>query len=227
MLFWSANWMPLTISGISGTMARTVTPIKYWRSKCERTLLSHLRSCEGHVWLRGGVPCDWWRVLWLVACPDLRDVGLVQQGLDVLRDKISTSRRQCGGHDEDDQRPPPGPVDHRSMVVVRHCRHSESQSHVAASRWCCATIWLLSLLRVFSFCLFCFKTRALSFADMNVVNVGVRLQGERQADDVSDRQEGRHGVHQRPDESNRTTAEREETRVKLESLESSADVVKV
>lgn len=61
---------------------------------------------------------------------------------------------------------------------------------------------------------------------MNVVNVGVRLQGEYQTDDVSDWQEGRHGVNQRPDESDRTTPEREETRVKLESLESSANVVK-
>lgn len=36
---------------------------------------------------------------------------------------------------------------------------------------------------------------------MNVVNMGVRLEGECQADDVSDGQEGRHGVHQRPGES--------------------------
>lgn len=46
MLFWSANWMPLTISGISGTMARTVTPIKYWRSKWERTLLQESKETE-------------------------------------------------------------------------------------------------------------------------------------------------------------------------------------
>lgn len=201
MLFWSANWMPFTISGISGTMARTVTPMKYWRSKCERTLLQETkqrkRSSEGHVRLRGG-----WRVLRWVACPDLRDVGLVQQGLDVLRDKISTSRRQCGGHDEDDQRPPPGPVDHGSMVLAHHCGHSESQSHVAASGEAALQSGYFLLLP--AFCLFStvlFQTRALSFADMNVVNMGVRLQGECQADDVGDGQEGRHGVHQRPGES--------------------------
>lgn len=53
-------------------------------------------------------------------CPDLRDVGLAQYGLDVLRDEIGTSRREHGGHDEDDQGPPAGPVDHCSMVAG-HC----------------------------------------------------------------------------------------------------------
>lgn len=34
------------------------------------------RTCEGHVWLRGGVSCDWWwRVLWLVACPVIGGVS--------------------------------------------------------------------------------------------------------------------------------------------------------
>lgn len=58
MLFWSANWMPLTISGISGTMARTVTPIKYWRIKCEcKHYFRNKRrsSCQGNVWLCAGV----------------------------------------------------------------------------------------------------------------------------------------------------------------------------
>ena len=53
-------------------------------------------------------------------CPDLRDVGLAQYGLDVLRDEIGTSRREHSGHDEDDQGPPAGPVDHCSMVAG-HC----------------------------------------------------------------------------------------------------------
>lgn len=33
ILFCSANWIPFTISGSSGTMANTVTPIKYWKTR--------------------------------------------------------------------------------------------------------------------------------------------------------------------------------------------------
>lgn len=77
---------------------------------------------------------------------------------------------------------------------------------------------------VFGFCCALLQEHALSFADMNVIDMGVRLQGERQSDDVSEWQEGRHSVHQRPDKSDDTAAEREEPRVKLESLESSGNV---
>lgn len=56
---------------------------------------------------------------------------------------------------------------------------------------------------------------------MNVIDMGVCLQGECQTDDVSDWQEGRHCVHQRPDKSEDTAAEGEKTRVILESLKSS------
>jgi hypothetical protein len=33
MLFCRANWIPLKISGISGTIANTVTPMKYCRNE--------------------------------------------------------------------------------------------------------------------------------------------------------------------------------------------------
>lgn len=62
---------------------------------------------------------------------------------------------------------------------------------------------------------------------MDVIDVGVCLQGECQTDDVSDRQEGRHCVHQRPDESDDAAAEREGQRVKVEYLESSGNVASV
>lgn len=52
------------------------------------------------------------------------------------------------------------------------------------------------------------ETRALSFSNMNVINVGVRLQCEYQTNDVSDWQEGRHRVHQWPD--NKNTVEQRE-----------------
>lgn len=61
---------------------------------------------------------------------------------------------------------------------------------------------------------------------MDVIDMGVCLQGECQTDDVSDWQEGRHCVHQRPDKSSDTAAEREGTRVKLESLESSGNLAR-
>lgn len=141
--------------------------------------------------------------------PHLRDAGLVQQGLDVFRDQVGTSGRQCGGHDEDDQRPPPGPVDHRSVVVARHCRHSETESRRS----------LTVMLRSNQVTLQCrtYVLLALSFGDMNVIDMGVCLQGEYQTDDVGDWQEGRHGVHQRPETVRTHTAEREELRVRLES----------
>lgn len=120
--------MPLTISGISGTMARTVTPIKYWTDKRESEHRCQKQSRKTAA---------------EAACPDLRDVGLVQQGLNVLRDKIGRSRRQCGSNDEDDQRPPPRPVDHGS-VVVRDCSDRE-QTRVATSTF--------QMLRVFGLCL--------------------------------------------------------------------------
>lgn len=62
-------------------------------------------------------------------------------------------------------------------------------------------------------CLVCawLQIRAWSFADTNVINVRVRLQGEYQADDVGNWQEGRHGEHQRPDESDSTITKREVT----------------
>lgn len=47
---------------------------------------------------------------------DLRDIGLVENGLDVLGGEVGTSGRKNGGHNEDEQRPPAGPVDHRPMM---------------------------------------------------------------------------------------------------------------
>lgn len=79
MLFWRANWMPLTISGISGTIARTVTPMKYCGEK--KTLPS--ASLERETGLSRNRP----RVS-SGARPDLGDAGLVQDGLDVLSDQV-------------------------------------------------------------------------------------------------------------------------------------------
>lgn len=47
------------------------------------------------------------------------------------------------------------------------------------------------------------ETRALSFSNMEVINVGVSLQREDQTNDVSSWQESGHRVHQRPDETDR------------------------
>lgn len=45
-------------------------------------------------------------------------------------------------------------------------------------------------------------TLTLFFSHMNVINVGVRLQRERQPNDVGNRQEGRNCVNQRPEDKN-------------------------
>lgn len=104
MLFWRANWIPLTISGISGTMATSVTPMKYCRGEDEcYQLEDRVRSHSLSV-------------LWSDERPYLRDVGLVQYGLDVLGGQVSTGRHKHGGYDEDNQRPPPWPVDHRTVL---------------------------------------------------------------------------------------------------------------
>lgn len=47
------------------------------------------------------------------------------------------------------------------------------------------------------------ETRAWSFPNMDVINVGVSLQREDQTNDVSSWQESGHRVHQRPDETDR------------------------
>lgn len=47
------------------------------------------------------------------------------------------------------------------------------------------------------------ETHALSFSNMDVINVGVSLQREDQTNDVSSWQESGHRVHQRPDETDR------------------------
>lgn len=41
MLFCTANWIPLTISGSSGTIANSVTPIKYWNTHKHTQSLSN------------------------------------------------------------------------------------------------------------------------------------------------------------------------------------------
>ena len=47
-------------------------------------------------------------------------------------------------------------------------------------------------------------TRTLALSNMNVINVGVCLQCEYQPNDVGNWQEGRHGVHQRPNNKEHT-----------------------
>lgn len=50
------------------------------------------------------------------SCADLWDFRLVKNRLNVLCDQISTSRGEHRGHNQDEQGPPPWPVDHCSMV---------------------------------------------------------------------------------------------------------------
>lgn len=56
---------------------------------------------------------------------DLWDIGLVEYRLNVHCDQISTGRCEDSGHDEDDQGPPPWPVDHRSVASC-NCRKREA-----------------------------------------------------------------------------------------------------
>lgn len=66
---------------------------------------------------------------------------------------------------------------------------------------------IVELVSLHHFSVFIIVTDTLSFSNMDVINVRVCLQSEYQTNDVSNRQEDRHCVHQRPKEKN----EREDT----------------
>ena len=101
MLFWRANWIPFTISGISGTMARTVTPMKYCRRREKRwydqrkTTRSKLTACaQKHVltWETLG----WFSMGWMCsvarsAQADVSTVAMMRMTRDLHRDQWTTA----------------------------------------------------------------------------------------------------------------------------------------
>lgn len=141
--------MPLTISGSSGTMANTVTPMKYCRKKkgsvhgliliipkpyatTSPQHVEHLSIFSPNlIGILGLVAGSW--AGGTICNPQshpnqarhhphahLGDGGVGEDGADVLRGQVGAGRHAEGGEQEDDQCPPAGPVNHSAVVVTRH-----------------------------------------------------------------------------------------------------------
>lgn len=147
-LFCRANWMPLTISGSSGTIASTVTPMKYCRKKKEVSVhaqiltisepwaatspqrMEHLSifpppqilGLTAGSWAGGTIysPQSHPKEARHLPHAHLGDGGVGEDGADVLRGQVGAGRHAEGGEQEDDQSPPAGPVDHGAVVVAGH-----------------------------------------------------------------------------------------------------------
>lgn len=98
MLFWSANWIPLTISGISGTIARTVTPIKYWRIKCADVSMTEgnnqLETAQKLVltWeMLGWFSMGWMFSVTRSAQADVSTVAMIRMTKDLHLDQWTTA----------------------------------------------------------------------------------------------------------------------------------------
>lgn len=134
MLFCSANWIPLTISGSSGTMANSVTPMKYckskkpWRSSAYNPPHAVSWKCSP------GIKTPFYNS-YTSNFAHLGD-GISQKGFDVFGAKVGAAGHQRCGGDQHRESPPTGPVNYMVTWEKRQLLSSlcvSNRSHIPSS----------------------------------------------------------------------------------------------
>lgn len=113
MLFCSANWIPLTISGSSGTMANSVTPMKYCKNK------KPWRSSAYHLQHAVSWKCSPGFNSYESYFAHLGD-GITEKGFDVFGAQVGAAGHQHCGGDQHRESPPAGPVNYMVTWEKRH-----------------------------------------------------------------------------------------------------------